>query len=676
MSGFNYSKWDGIDTDDSDDDVGNVSAISTSSKQSPLADIFDRAAGLYNKDRVRECLSLYKDFLASGLKIAPSHHLPTRSAKAADGVVLPPNVLLRLYINVGACHFQLGEFNDAHRFASQGGVELLRDNGWMEKATSKLPLPLLLLRARAFQLSAASLLSIGTESLRESSSQNVNKVNKVRPMLLRAKGDFKQAAEFCEALDSTFEGAVELKREVLQGASKLDSLLKEHFTSKSAFKPRNNSSSAEVVEEMLKEVRVRLQKKQYSAAETSVNFILSKNIGREVQAKALLLKCRALEMAGKLSQSAVVLEEAGGILGSSEKPKAFRKAGLTYLRVRDFENAKRCFGRALEELEKRENPVSDGGEDVFELDGEGNIVAEGGKTSPAPPQNKVSSIVANLTNLAGIQCTTKAYGDALDTIGRALQLLEGAEDGRESQMMKLAAEEVLSDALAGSGDFVSAATSARSVCALAESLEEWSRCAASFLSLGHMQRFVEAEDRTTSSCFEKAAEMYERGGELEQVGKTFLTEANVLKQTAKAREEKEKVVEVLKKAAEAFKNGRKKGSNLGCLRGEFEACRAIAFCYRSYFDFDSGDSVDIDLVIEYFARCRAVAAVMGRGGEIAGDQGRVSFEWANALKKRGAEGDLPRAEVGFEDALKQFRAEGKAKEAEIAEEMLKRLRKK
>ena len=113
---------------------------------------------------------------------------------------------------------------------------------------------------------------------------------------------------------------------------------------------------------------------------------------------------------------------------------------------------------------------------------------------------------------------------------------------------------------------------------------------------------------------------------------------------------------MLKKAAEAFKKGRKKGSNLGCLRGEFEACRAIAFCYRSFFDFDSGDSVDIDLVIEYFARCRAVAAVMGRGGEIAGDQGRVSFEWANALKKRGAEGDLPRAEVGFEDALKQVRA--------------------
>lgn len=72
-----------------------------------------------------------------------------------------------------------------------------------------------------------------------------------------------------------------------------------------------------------------------------------------------------------------------------------------------------------------------------------------------------------------------------------------------------------------------------------------------------------------------------------------------------------------------------------------------------------------------------MAAVLERAGDKAGvqDLGRVSFEWANALKKRGAEGDLPRAEVGFQDAAKQFLAEKKPKEAEIAEEMLKRLRK-
>lgn len=81
-----------------------------------------------------------------------------------------------------------------------------------------------------------------------------------------------------------------------------------------------------------------------------------------------------------------------------------------------------------------------------------------------------------------------------------------------------------------------------------------------------------------------------------------MTVANVLKAVAASREEKEKVVEVLKKAAEAFKRGRKQvkggGVGIGCMRGEVEACRAVAFCYRSYFDFDSGDSVDIDSVIE------------------------------------------------------------------------------
>ncbi|GMH79867.1 hypothetical protein TL16_g08301 [Triparma laevis f. inornata] len=562
MSAFNYSKWDDIDTDSGSEE--DAAAPSSSNTHNTPGDIFDNAAALFASNKTCECLNLYHDYLVNGLKIDRSHPLPTRSAKSVDGTMTPPNVLLRLYVNLAATHFQLEEFNDAHKYSSQGGVELLRDNGWMDKQqTSKLSLPVMLLRARAFQLSAVSLLSIGTASLLSADGDR-NSVNKVRPMLLRAKGDFKQAGEFCEVLDSGVEGALELKQEVLQGASKLDSLLTAHFgKGEGGLKSqtnKNSSSSTELVEEMLNEVRVRLQKKQYSAVETAVDFVLSKNINQEVQAKALLLKCRALEMAGKLRQSAGVLEEAGGILGRGEKPKAFRKAGLTYLQVRDFENGK-------------------------------------------------------------------------------------------------------------------------SVCALAEGLGEWVRCAASYLSLGHMQRYVGGGTGVAVECFEKATGMFEKGGELEQAGRTHLTVANVLKAVAASREEKEKVVEVLKKAAEAFKRGRKQvkggGVGIGCMRGEVEACRAVAFCYRSYFDFDSGDSVDIDSVIEYFARCRAVAAVLERAGDKAGvqDLGRVSFEWANALKKRGAEGDLPRAKVGFQDAAKQFLTEKKPKEAEIAEEMLKRLRK-
>lgn len=343
MSAFNYSKWDDIDTDSGSDE--DAAAPSSSNTHNTPGDIFDNAAALFASNKTRECLNLYHDFLVNGLKIDRSHPLPTRSAKSVDGTMTPPNVLLRLYVNLAATHFQLEEFNDAHKYSSQGGVELLRDNGWMDKQqTSKLSLPVLLLRARAFQLSAVSLLSIGTASLLSADGDR-NSVNKVRPMLLRAKGDFKQAGEFCEVLDSGVEGGLELKQEVLQGASKLDSLLTAHFgKGKGGLKSKtnkNSSSSTELVEEMLNEVRVRLQKKQYSAVETAVDFVLSKNISQEVQAKALLLKCRALEMAGKLRQSAGVLEEAGGILGRGEKPKAFRKAGLTYLQVRDFENGKR-----------------------------------------------------------------------------------------------------------------------------------------------------------------------------------------------------------------------------------------------------------------------------------------------------------------------------------------------
>ena len=92
-------------------------------------------------------------------------------------------------------------------------------------------------------------------------------------------------------------------------------------------------------------------------------------------------------------------------------------------------------------------------EGVFTLDSMGNMSPEGDTLSEA---DRLTAQVANLTNLAGIQCTKKDYTTALATISRAAPLLPSLPRGKTSTLQRLTTIEVQSDALAGLRTFASA----------------------------------------------------------------------------------------------------------------------------------------------------------------------------------------------------------------------------
>ena len=186
-----YSKWDNLDSDDSDNDDDDEGGMHSQSFSEQL----DHAAELYEKNRTREALGVYSSLLLD-MNVKPKE-LPLKGCRLAQAAV-PAHSLLRLYVNVAACHHRLDAFGEAHHFASAGGVGVVRANSWMS-VDSDLPVPVLLLRARAFQIAAASSFAVSSQAL--SSQSNSQKPSAVRPMLIRSKADFKQAIDFFAKLD-------------------------------------------------------------------------------------------------------------------------------------------------------------------------------------------------------------------------------------------------------------------------------------------------------------------------------------------------------------------------------------------------------------------------------------------------------------------------------------------
>ena len=433
-----YSKWDNFSSDDSDENDEPASLSPSGS----FSERLDRASELYDLNRTREALAVYSSLLLD-MGVKP-RELPLKGCRLAQTAV-PAHSLLRLYVNMAACHHRLDGFGEAHHFASAGGVGVVRANSWMS-VESDLPVPVLLLRARAFHISAASSFAMSSQAL--SSLSNSQKPSAVRPMLIRSKADFKQAVEFFAKLDAS-----DFTKEATKGLEQAESLLSTHFPKSVAGisdvgpqKPNDKASSQTVVEEMLKEAKKRLDQKQFSAAEQTLNFLLAKPLEPKLMRTAALTRARALEMGGKVKEAAGALEDLAASSASSqpEKPKICRKAGLLYLQLRDYAAATRSFSRALDELEKCSTDSS--AEGVFTLDSSGNMSPEGETLSEA---DRLTAQVANLTNLAGIQCTKKDYTAALATISRAAPLLPSLPPDKATTLQRLTTIEVQSDALAG-----------------------------------------------------------------------------------------------------------------------------------------------------------------------------------------------------------------------------------
>ena len=90
---------------------------------------------------------------------------------------------------------------------------------------------------------------------------------------------------------------------------------------------------------MLKEAKKRLEQKQFSAAQQTLTFVLNKALDPDLKRRASLMRAKALEIGGKTKEAARALEDlaASSASSQSEKPKVYRKAGLLYLQLRDYE---------------------------------------------------------------------------------------------------------------------------------------------------------------------------------------------------------------------------------------------------------------------------------------------------------------------------------------------------
>jgi hypothetical protein len=179
---------------------------------------------------------------------------------------------------------------------------------------------------------------------------------------------------------------------------------------------------------------------------------------------------------------------------------------------------------------------------------------------------------------------------------------------------------VQSDCLAGARDFAASRAVAEEAAALAEKLGEWARASSMYVSMGHIERVSDRLDEA-AAMFGKACEMYERGGEFLMSGATYVARSErsgpTLTPTLTPRfrylkaasflqkpqamdlptARKNTIVEMLKKSLAAFKKAPKSANRS---KGQFDANRALGFCYQSYFDYATNDELDVDAALAAF----------------------------------------------------------------------------
>ncbi|GMI32270.1 hypothetical protein TeGR_g11342 [Tetraparma gracilis] len=620
---------------------------------------------------------------------------PPSSAK------IPAPLLLRLYSNLSACHLSLGDLPSALHYAA-GATEVVETNGLTQ---SNLPLDTVLARTKAYHFSGACQLRLAQDPPPGTAGAGP------RPLLLRAKEHLKSALHSMSSLGPKEQeklNASDIEADLRTCASLLNEFLKKASPPLSNPLPPGTTAADRVISGSYQEGMQRYRQGQLSASLECFKFAAEswEKSDRSNPATASLMVL-AYSLQAKVTSeirpspetvaaSAKILEEIDGKckrapLSKRRPASLLRKAGLMYQKARRLDDAARCILEALRCLgvtdvdvvaarvesgafDNKRGEVGDevaGGqedarsedarsEDVFELDASGNMTPVQSE-SPPPPLN-IMSILSNMISLAGIYSAKKEFSKALKIAVAAISVtdtgayMSATEEEKWSPekrgLVVLSIYEVQSDCLAGARDFAASRAVAEEAAALAEKLGEWARASSMYVSMGHIERVSDRLDEA-AAMFGKACEMYERGGEFLMSGATYLKAASFLQKpqamdlpTAR----KNTIVEMLKKSLAAFKKAPKSANRS---KGQFDANRALGFCYQSYFDYATNDELDVDAALAAFKDARD-AFKAGGDGVPAESRARVCLELGNCCAKRRQEGDLRLAEIAFEEAAKGY----------------------
>ncbi len=651
MSGFNYSKWDNLALSDEDDSNGDDDPSSSAVNNTVSFD-FEAAAALFSDEKPRKALNLYTSFLNSFVTPTPSlapRNLPTTSARLKiSSAPVTHLLLLRLYTNIAACHLSLGEHSSVIAFA-----------GAATEVEVKPPIPneTLHLRATAYYLCGKSQLALAT-----------------RPHLLRAKSNFKAADDIVTRMLS----AKPVPPSPLANLADDLAATQELLTSMTNPKSSKRGELQDYLTGTFNEGMRRFQSSQFAAAIACFD-IVAKQGTENVQTNALVMTARAMEGLGSIASSASTLEQAASL---SSQPRLYRKAGLTYNKVRDYASSSRCFLKSLAVLGVKDpmdwKSCINVDSDVHTLSASGDILPP----SEADTSSRAVLIAFNIISTAGVYTSLRKYDEALKYASCADEIICSPEylasKPDEHDFIHLSLLEVTSECAAGASKFDLAKSSAVSAVHLAKRLSQPKRSAAMFASLGHIAR-IQSDDVGSRKYFKSAADNYIAAGSHINAGRLMYQVAKRQQQQNPLDDEAKKFIAYsLSQSLKSFQEARKGNPNdVNILRGEYESARALAFSYQTLFDYDSNDDVDVDNAASAFKSARTAAQAIRRAGgqpEVE-SEARVNMELGNCLVRRMDEGDIEMAEICFGEAAKLYSQIGMAREADIAKKSLETIRK-
>ena len=299
-------------------------------------------------------------FLSPNLPTPPSPSteqppLPTKLIRAGTVTVTPPH-LLRLYVNISACHLSLSNPAASLHYAS-AATAVAADNDLASGSSQ--PASVTLARAKSLSFSGRSHLLLARAAT--SPSQQ-------RPHLLRGKSDLKAAQNVADLLAAGDRREHLDEKGVASDLAAISGLLADFSRTKNVVRSESQGENLTADERMVRgsyeEGMKRFRANQIPAALTCLNLASEKWLSSSrssprtatimVSAYALLAKIvsETSPTVDSVCRAAKILEDidfnCSSAPASSRRPASFlRKAGLMYIKARKLDDGERCLKRSM-----------------------------------------------------------------------------------------------------------------------------------------------------------------------------------------------------------------------------------------------------------------------------------------------------------------------------------------